>query len=244
MRKEELAVIMPVYNEEGVITDIVTKWLKELDKCGIEYRLHVYNDGSKDKTLEFLNSLVLSNKQLIVYDKKNSGHGPTILGAYRQNIDKDWIFQTDSDNEISPEYFLSLWEKRNDYDFLIGKRQDRCQPISRRIISFISRIAVRIFYGRGIWDVNSPYRLMRTSKLKDTILNIPENTFAPNVVISGVACLKKLKILEVPVAHQNRQTGQVSIRKLKLFKAALKSFFQVIIFRFSRASKGALCANT
>ena len=60
---------------------------------------------------------------------------------------------------------------------------------------------------------------------------IPEDTFAPNVIISGVACLKKLNVTEIPVHHRNRQTGEVSIKKIKLLKAALKSFFQTITYR-------------
>jgi len=230
-KKIELVVIMPVYNEENAISDVISKWTKELNRIGMNYQIHVYNDGSNDRTLEILNEVASNNQILTVHDKENTGHGTTILKAYRENISKDWIFQTDSDDEMSPEYFKYLWEKREDYDFLIGKRNNRTQATPRKIISFISRITVRLFYGKGIWDVNSPYRLMRISKLKDIILNIPKDTFAPNVIISGMVCMKKLKVLEIPVPHQNRQTGEVSIKKFKLLKAAFKSYFQTIKYR-------------
>lgn len=231
-KKEELVVIMPVYNEENAIINVIHKWTKELNRIGMNYQIHTYNDGSKDRTLEILNDIASNNQYLAVHDKKNTGHGPTILSAYQEHIDKDWIFQTDSDDEMSSEYFKYLWGKRNDYDFLIGKRDNRSQPIPRKIISFISRITVGLFYGKGIWDVNSPYRLIRTTKLRDIIFDIPKDTFAPNVIICGMVCLKKLRVLEILVPHQNRQTGEVSIKKFKLFKAAFESFVQTVKFRF------------
>jgi len=232
-KTDEVAIIIPVYNEEGIIKTVLDKWTNELVKIGVEnFEIHVYNDGSKDNTLKILEKIALNNNALVIHDKVNTGHGPTILTGYRENIDKDWIFQTDSDDEMSPEYFRYLWKKRNDYDFLIGKRDNRSQPTLRKIISFISRITVRLFYGQGIWDVNSPFRLMQTTKLRDTIYNIPRDTFAPNVIISGIACLKKLKVLEITVPHQNRQTGEVSLKKFKLPKAAFKSFSQTIKYRF------------
>ena len=53
--KDSLAVVMPVYNEEGAIAAVLDKWLSMLDRLDdVEYQIHVYNDGSKDKTKEIL----------------------------------------------------------------------------------------------------------------------------------------------------------------------------------------------
>lgn len=229
--EEKLAVIMPCYNEESAIPAVIDKWTKELNAIGMNYKIHVYNDGSQDMTLQILHDIALTNQLLVIHDKENTGHGPTILNAYRENVDSDWIFQIDSDDEMSPTSFRLLWEKRNNYDFLIGKRENNKRPVTRKLISFISRVTVRIFYGKGIWDVNSPYRLMRTAKLKESFFTIPGDTFAPNVILSGIASLKRLKYIEVPVPHQNRQTGEVSIKKLKLLKAVVRSFFQTMAYR-------------
>ncbi len=234
-KTNELAIIMPVYNEEGIIQTVIADWTNELQIIGIKnFKIHVYNDGSKDDTFKILKKIALNNNNLVVHNKLNSGHGPTILSGYQENIDKDWIFQTDSDDEMSPKYFKYLWEKRESYDFLIGRRDNRSQPTMRKIISFISRLTVKVFYRKGICDVNSPYLLMKTAKIKDIILNIPKDAFAPNVIISGFVCLKKLKVCEIKIPHKNRQTGEVSIKKFKLFKAAFKSFSQTIRYRFVR----------
>lgn len=232
MTKPQLAVIMPVYNEEKAIRHVIIQWTNELRRLQIPFEIHAYNDGSKDNTLNILNSLAKEDKALIVHDKQNSGHGPTILQAYRQNSHIEWIFQTDSDDEIGPEYFQQLWKQREQYDFLIGQRVGRNSPLSRRFVSYVSRIIVRSCYGRKICDVNSPYRLMRCARFENLFTSIPEFTFAPNVIISGMACLNGYRILEMPVQYKFRTSGEVSIKKWNLFKAAVKSFVQTVNFRF------------
>ena len=232
MRKVELAVVTPVYNEAEIISEVINKWVKTLKKFDIEFQIHAYNDGSKDNTLQVLSKLAAENEKLIVHDKLNSGHGPTILQAYRENSDAEWIFQTDSDDEIDPGQFEDLWRNREHYDFLIGRRIRSQQPLARNLISIASRAIVRIFYGSKVYDVNSPFRLMRSKVFKNLFLSLPEDMFAPNVVISGMVSLYNLRANEIPVQQKERTTGEVSIKKLKLIKAALKSFLQTITYRF------------
>lgn len=233
--KKELALIMPVYNEEGAIKNVLEKWNNTLSSLNIDYQIFVYNDGSKDKTPEILNAISSEYKNITTINKENSGHGPTILKGYCDNAnDFEWIFQIDSDDEMKEDSFYKLWEKRQNYDFLIGTRDGRKQALSRKIISAVSRMCIKIFYGQGVWDVNSPYRLMRTKKFKDIYFKIPKDTFAPNVIISGYCARKKLRFLEIPVSCGIRETGEISIKHFKLFKAAVKSFWQTVLFSFTK----------
>jgi glycosyltransferase involved in cell wall biosynthesis len=225
-----LSVIMPVFNEEGAIAKVLDRWLNELKRLKIDFRIHVYDGGSKDSTVEILNQYADRDSRVIAHELILP-HGPTILFGYRQHCDTKWLFQVDSDDEIGPEFFEKLWEKRNKYDFLIGRRIGRDSPLFRRIVSFFSRAVVRYLYGTGVYDVNSPYRLMRSEVFKDAFNKIHSDALVPNVIISGIACRNKVRILELPVEHKNRTTG-VSIKKMKLLKAAVRSLFQMIRYRF------------
>jgi dolichol-phosphate mannosyltransferase len=232
MPKIDLCVVMPVYNEEGAIAAVLAKWVKELDTLNINYQIHPYNDGSKDNTAAILEAEAKKYpERVIVHNKKNSGHGPTILQGYReQSAVSEWVFQMDSDDEMGPEKFGDLWEQRDQYDFLIGIRDGRYQELPRKIISWMSRAVVRIFFGRGVRDVNSPYRLMKSAVFSSFYRVIPDDTFAPNVIISGWVAREQLKFYESHIPHGDRKTGEVSIKKWKLLKVALKSFFQTIKF--------------
>ena len=228
----ELAVIIPVYNEEEIIQEVLDDWSRELERLGITYKISVYNDGSKDRTAEILGTYSSHKENIVVHNKENSGHGPTVLLGYRENSDTEWIFQIDSDGEIGPESFQTLWERRASYDLLLGRRIERRSGVFRTSLSFFARLAVLIFYGSEIHDVNSPFRLMRGELFKEMFFKIPDGTFAPNVILSGAASRAGLRILEHPVHYAARKTGEVSLRKMRLLRAAFRSLFQTIKFRF------------
>lgn len=236
----ELALVMPVYNEEACIENVVRAWHDELDRLGINFLMIVLNDGSRDSTGLRL-EVFSGSDRIMVVNKKNSGHGPTILQGYRLAAeDAEWVFQTDSDDEMSPEHFAKLWDHRHDYDAMFGVRHGRKQGMGRWLISAVSRWTVNLLYGSGVADVNTPYRLMRAACLKGIIHDIPYDTFAPNVIIAGALTASGKRILNVPVPHRDRMTGTVSIVKFRLWKAAARSLLQTVCLsgrfgRFSRA---------
>ena len=245
MKPYELSVVMPVYNEAEAIGPVIAKWMAMLDTLGIRYRIRAYNDGSKDGTGAILKDTASrSGGRVAAIDKPNSGHGPTILRGYREAAeDSDWVFQIDSDDEMGPEAFPTLWAQREGYDFLVGRRDGRKQPLARKVVSLVSRLCVRVFYGKGIWDVNTPYRLMRAEVFAPFYAQIPDDTFAPNVILSGLVARHRLRHVEIPVPQHDRTTGEVSIRKWKLLKAAARSFAQTMRFALdsgagARAERG------
>jgi len=200
----------------------------ELRRLDIDFIMIVLNDGSRDNTASRLAEFS-GNDSIRVVNKQNSGHGPTILAGYHTAVDKaEWVFQVDSDDELKASDFDKFWIQRNKYDALYGYRVGRRQSVSRKIISAVSRAVVRLFYGKGIIDVNIPYRLIRSTILKEIIDQIPDDTFAPNVIISGALVSSGLPIFNCPVAHEHRKTGMVSIVNWKLWKAACRSFWQTI----------------
>lgn len=228
----ELALIMPIYNEGEVIASVITAWREMLDEMDIVYRIHAYDDGSKDNTRAVLQELASTDDHgLTVHTASNQGHGPTILKGYR-DAKAEWIFQVDSDDELLPEDFAALWAQRSLADLVIGWRKNRKSPLVRRLISSVSRLSVHLCYGYAMRDVNIPYRLMRSSFFKPWFRKIPEKTFAPNVIISGIAAWQQARVIQLPVKCQARATGEVSIRRWKLFRAAVRSLWQTVLFRF------------
>lgn len=224
----ELALVMPVYNEEACIVPVVEAWHAELTRLCLDFKMIVLNDGSRDDTSRRLEQFA-SNERIKVINKENSGHGPTILMGYRLAVEAaEWVFQTDSDDEMSPEHFAKLWEHRHDCNAIFGIRHGRKQGIGRWLISAASRLTVNLLYGSGVVDVNTPYRLMRATSLEGIIGNLPDDTFAPNVIIAGALTASGKRILNLPVPHQDRKTGAVSIVKFRLWKAAARSLFQAV----------------
>jgi hypothetical protein len=90
---------------------------------------------------------------------------------------------------------------------------------------------VRLLYGSGITDVNVPFRLIRSNVLRQLIDRIPEGTFAPNIVISGMLARTGARVYEHPVPHENRKTGKTSLARLRLWQCAVKAFGQTLYRR-------------
>ena len=233
----DLCLVMPVYNESECIVDVLEAWAAMLEGLDIDFKMIILNDGSTDSTAETLTAYD-NHSRIQIINKVNGGHGPTILMGYRQAVtEANWVFQVDSDNEMGPEHFHKLWGKRSKYDALFGYRDLRRQNAGRKFISICSRCIVKLLFGTGVQDVNTPYRLIRSDILKRAIATIPDDTFAPNVIVSGALNLSGRDIFNMPVAHKHRTTGTVSIVKWKLWKAAFRAACQTLLFRLRMDTK-------
>ncbi|HEX9995617.1 MAG TPA: glycosyltransferase family 2 protein [Abditibacterium sp.] len=227
----DLMVVMPVYNEAECIEAVVRSWREKLETLTPNFVILVLNDGSTDETARVLQNFE-GDARVRIINKANSGHGPTILMGYRIAADEaEWVFQCDSDDELPPAYFSRLWEKREKYDALFGVRAQREQDHARLLLSAGSRLVVRVLFGRGVRDVNTPYRLLRSRVLKPLVAAIPDDTFAPNIIISGEFSRRRLRIYNTHVPHENRKTGTASLTSAKVWKVAFKSLRQTLLFR-------------
>ena len=85
----KLAIVMPAYNEEGCMADVVKIWSDLLDSefSGENTRLIVVNDGSKDHTGRILDSLIPQYPKLVVVHQVNGGHGNAVVHAYRKAVE-------------------------------------------------------------------------------------------------------------------------------------------------------------
>jgi dolichol-phosphate mannosyltransferase len=229
----ELAVVIPVCNEEACIARVLASWRDMLARLGARYCIIVLDDGSRDGTASQLERFH-DDPSFEILHHANVGHGPTILRGYNLALARaQWVFQTDSDGEISPDYFPEFWRRRDGHDAVLGIRQQRQRNVSRRITSAAARWSVFLLYGRGAQDVNVPYRLMRSSVLKGLIAGMPPDTLVPNIILSGALARAALPVLEIPVRCDGRRTGKASLARFRLWKFAIRSLLQVLSYRFA-----------
>ena len=236
----ELAVVMPAYNEEEELRRVLPQWLEVLENLRVDYVLHVYDDGSTDGTLQVLQSAAASRPRLAVHTVPHGGHGPAILRAYRDNAQIPWIFQADSDGEIPPRYFPQLWDHRHRADFVVGRRLHRREPLPRRTVSRLAFLLTRALFGPGtIQDVNIPFRLLRTAAFRAAFALIPEGTFAPNVLLSGYAAHRRLRIVQVDITEYQPRPRPVtaSLRSWRILPTALRAGWQTVLFRLRLARR-------
>lgn len=223
----ELSVVIPTHNEAEVVGDVLRDWVRQLDDLGIDHEFTVYDDGSSDGTLEELRAFADHHERVRVVSHPNRGHGPTCHRGYRE-ASGSWVFQTDSDGEMTPSDFPAVWAARDGADFVIGYRTGRSSGLGRRILSAGARCAVALLFGGLFRDVNAPFRLMRTSWLRRVLPAIPEETFAPNVALVGLAARTSARVREIPVRAVPREAGTSSLSGSRVARAALRSFREIM----------------
>lgn len=227
--EDNLYIVMPAYNEQDNITEVVNEWYDVVKKIGKDSRLVVVNDGSKDNTLEILKGLQEARPQLVVLDKKNSGHGSTVVYGYNYAISKNptYIFQTDSDGQTLASEFWQFWNRRNEYDAQFGFRKKREDGLSRWIVTKTLRFIVWAIFKTWVTDANTPYRLMKTSVLKQALKYVPNDYNLPNVIISTYIVKKGFSYRFERVTFRPRQGGvnSINIKSIsKIGKNALGDF--------------------
>lgn len=229
---EVLYIVIPAYNEEDNIQTVVDEWYDVAVRTGKDSRLVIVDDGSKDNTYQILMEMSKNKSQLIALTKPNSGHGATVLYAYRYALDAgaDYIFQTDSDGQTVPEEFWAFWEKRASYDMIIGHRNHRQDGLSRIFVTKVLRFVVWLIFGENVPDANTPFRLMNSSVLKEILPLIPKDFNLSNVVLSVFYAKQDRNVLYLPITFRPRQGGVNSINLKRIFFIgvhALKDFAKI-----------------
>ena len=226
MKHDCLYIIIPAYNEEQNIENVIAHWHPIVEMTGGESRLVVFDDGSSDGTFKKIENCEKKYARLIGINKKNEGHGPTILRGYKYAIENgaDYVFQTDSDGQTMAEEFQQFWDDREKCGLLIGYRKDRKDGMSRIFVTKVLKLVLFLIFGVWIKDANTPYRLMEASQLSEVLKKIPEGFHLSNVLMTVIYEKHKLGVQYYPITFRPRQGGKNSLNMRKIFKVGRKAW--------------------
>ena len=225
---KDVAVVIPVFNEEKLIGECIDEWLNVLDSVNLNYEILIIDDGSSDATISIVERYG-DNQNIQAIIKQNEGHGPTILAGYKRAVGiAEWVFQADSDNEISPNQFSALWSRRQGQDAVIAWRQGRDQTTVRRLVTFFARVTTKVLFRCHLRDVNIPFRLIRSETLTILLEKIPSDTFAPNIALSGALSLMNYQVEECPVVFNERIVGESSLSNLGAVRKGGRALLELI----------------
>lgn len=229
---EKLYIVIPAYNEEENIEAVVADWYPIVEKIGGESRLVIIDDGSRDSTYKKMQELAETRPLFTPVTKSNEGHGATVLYGYQYALKAgaNYVFQTDSDGQTLPAEFWPFWERRKDYEMVIGHRKGRQDGISRVFVTKTLKLVCQICFHVTVTDANTPFRLMQAKSLSKNIKLIPDKFNLSNVILSVIYAKKKQKVLYLPITFRPRQGGVNSInfkKIVKIGKKALHDFRQI-----------------
>ncbi|MBQ6149828.1 glycosyltransferase [Candidatus Saccharibacteria bacterium] len=227
MRKagDVLYIVMPAYNEEGAIADVVRDWIKLLDGKSEYSRLVIADSGSSDKTHTILMELQKKFKKLKVLSNTEKPHGPKVIALYKYAIENqaDYIFQTDSDGQTNPNEFNAFWDNRHNHDAILGCRKKRGDGRVRALVEKIVCLLLRIFFKVRVPDANAPFRLMDSDLLKKYINKFPSNYDLPNIILTAYFVKFNHNVIFKEITFRPRTTGNNSIDLKKIFRIGKES---------------------
>ena len=208
----ELALVIPVYNEEDAIVPVLTEWRAELERTvgAGRFAILVVDDGSTDATPARL--AALDWPELRVLRHSNRGHGQSCLAGYievaRMGVPR--LFQIDSDGQCDPAGFARVWERRQNAPAVYGRRMTRDDGLARRLISKILRASLKLTRHTRLNDTNVPFRLYDTPLAAATAARIPPDFNLANIAMALL--MEPSGFEEVPIHFRDRMGGQPAVR--------------------------------
>ncbi|RMA92499.1 glycosyltransferase family 2 protein [Hydrogenothermus marinus] len=221
MKKVDLSIVIPVYNEEENLPILYEKLKSVLDKLGKSYEIIFVNDGSTDKSWEIIKQLSEKDPTVVgVNFRRNYGQTAAMSAGF--DIARgDIIITMDADLQNDPEDIPKLLEKVNEgYDIVSGWRKNRKDAfISRTLPSRIANWLISKVTGVHLHDYGCSLKAYKADIAKKLDYYGEMHRFLP-----ALAKPYGAKITEIVVKHHPRLYGKSKYGISRTFKVILDLF--------------------
>ena len=225
----KISILIPCFNENNTINMIIDRVIKSLEVYNFtNYEIIIVDDFSNDGTREKLKKLSIQDKIKIFYHSKNLGKGGAIKTAIAQ-ISGDITIIQDADLEYDPfdynKLLLPFFETDSDVvygsRFLGGGKYVRIHFFWHFLANKILTFICNLFINLNLTDMETGYKVFKSSALKSIILIEKSFSFEPEVTIK--LAKKKFKFFEVPITYNGRSYDEGKKIGLKDAFIALKA---------------------
>lgn len=221
----KLSIVMPAYNEERTLREIVQRVLS-VPLPGMERELVIVDDGSKDGTREILRELDGQNGIRAIYQPRNMGKGAAVWTGMRASTG-DIVLVQDADLEYDPREYPTLLGPilEGEADVVYGSRF-LGTPRGHRVLYFWHTVGNRlltlmsnVFTNLNLTDMETCYKVL----VRDVVdrLDIESKRFGIEPEITCKVSRMRARIFEVPISYHGRTYDEGK-------KIGLKDAFQAV----------------
>ena len=210
-----VSVVIPVFNEEQTIGNIVTRTRKTLERLGISYEILVVDDGSVDRSADIAQTM-----EVHVLREIHQGKGYALRSGFR-HAKGELIVTIDSDGSHKPEEIpLVLRELRDDRaDLMIGTRFYN-SDVNKTKIPKVNRFGNRLFNtlimcltGMNFSDSQSGFRAIRSSLIKKMKLSSRGYEVESEMLVKALRMGARVR--ETPISFFQRTMGTSQLDPIK-----------------------------
>jgi glycosyltransferase involved in cell wall biosynthesis len=210
MREHMLSILVPLYNEEEFVTELLERVIVAPLPEGLDREIVVVDDGSRDGSVEAVEAVAARHAGLIrlVRHERNQGKGAAIRTAIRHASGEFSIIQ-DADLEYDPREYPKLLKPllEGKADAVYGSRF----MISgeRRVLYYWHSIANRLLTAAcnaaadlNLTDMETCYKAFRTSLVRS--IPIRSNRFGIEPELTIKLAKRQVRIYETPISYYGR----------------------------------------
>ncbi len=246
---KKLFVVLPCYNEEKDIANLVDKWIdidKEVEKLGYDLKVYCINDCSRDNTLSVINRLVekYPQKVSLINHEINKGLGGVLSTGFNMFFKKgekgDLCVVMDGDNTHDPIYTLSMFNKVDKgSDCVIASRycntsEVKGVPVMRLFMSWGAKAYYTMMLNiKNVKDYTCGYRMYTYDIIEKAINRYGKNFVENRSFACMMEVLYKLSRIgaefdEVPfeLRYDNKE-GESKMRIANTVQESLKTAFEL-----------------
>jgi len=193
-QKGKFAIIIPVYNHEHTIADVIKSSVK------LNFPVFVVDDGSTDSTYARIKSL---RDIYVLRHAGNEGKGAAILTGFAEAVKiADWAITIDADGQHIPEDALNLIQAipENERPLILGTREGmsgKDVPWTSRFGRKFSNFWVLLSGGPHLLDSQSGFRIYPLPEAIDLEVRARRYQFEVEILVK--ATRQKIPVVEVPV---------------------------------------------
>ena len=212
MGKAQVAVVIPVYNEEANLSALMKRLMPVMQGMNKTFEIILIDDGSHDDSLEILKSFTKDEHVKVVELTRNYGQHSAIMAGFSV-VNADIIITMDADLQNPPEEIpklVKLMEEGN-YDVVGSIRKGRKDSFLRILPSKVINIVARKITGVSMRDWGCMLRAYRSTVVERMIQCHEHATFIP-----ALATVFAKRIAEIEEEHEERYGGKSSYPLSKL----------------------------
>ena len=219
-----LSIVVPDYNEEHTISDVIDRLIATLQKTGFAFEVIVVDDCSRDSSA----GISLSKHAKVYSLKQHMGKGYALRAGFSK-AKGEIIVTIDSDGSNRPEELPLLLKPilHGQADLVIGSRFSGNAPTSGKRFNAagvrIFNLMIRILTGAAVSDSQSGYRAMKSAVLEDLSLKSGGYEIESEMLVK--IARRGFRVAEMPVSFEQRTYGRSTLDPIVDGFKILKSIF-------------------
>jgi len=222
---ESLSIVFPVYKDNKTIETLIKKSILLCESLLIDYEIIIVNDCCPDGSGKIAEQYAKTNSRIkLITHETNLGYGEAIKSGLKL-CSKDWILQTDGDNQYDINDFKEMLKIIHNYDCIITFRYKKIYSSLRILISWVYNKFIQILFNSKFRDISTGLRLIKREAIQNIRLESSNAFVGAEIAIKLM--LKGYQVGEMGISTYPREFGVSTIITFKNILNTIKDIIKI-----------------